>query len=130
MNLTADGRPVLGSPIGTPTFISTYVAEKIQEWVSELEVLTNIADSQPHAAYSALTHGLYSKWNYIARTTPGIEQDLQPLEDSIHMKLLPKLTGREPPCELKRRLFALPVCAGGLNLPDPTSFSTTQYRGS
>ena len=130
VNLTADGLPVLGSPIGTPTFTSNYVAEKVQEWVSELEALTNIADSQPHAAYSALTHGLYSKWNYIAQTTPGIEQDLQPLEDSIRMKLLPKLTGREPPCEVERCLFALPARAGGFNLPDPTSFSTTQYRDS
>ena len=46
------------------------------------------------------------------------------------MKLLPKLTGREPPCEVERCLFALPPRAGGLNLPDPTSFSTTQYRDS
>ena len=91
---------------------------------------TNIGDSQPHAAYSALTHGLYSKWNDIAQTTPGIEQDLQPLENSIHMKLLPKLTGREPPGEIEHRLFALPARAGGWNLPDPTSFPSTQYRDS
>ena len=52
VNLTAESRPVLGSPIGTSTLISTFVKEKVQEWVDELEVLTNIADRQPHAAYS------------------------------------------------------------------------------
>ncbi len=130
VNLTAAGRPVLGSPIGTAAFISSYVKEKVQEWVEELDILTNIADSQPHAAYSILTHGLYSKWNYIARTTPGIEHDLQPLEDTLRMNLLPKLTGKEPPGDAERCLFALPARAGGLNLPDPTSFSNTQYEDS
>ena len=130
VNLTRDGRPVLGSPIGTDSFISTYVAEKVQEWVNELDNLTSIADSQPHAAYSALTHGLYSKWNYIARTTPGIERELQPIEDTIRLKLIPKLTGREPPGDAERHLFGLPARAGGLNLPDPTPFSSSQYRDS
>ena len=111
VNLTADGQPVLGSPIGTSTFISAFVKEKVQEWVDELEVLTNIADGQPHAAYSALTHGLYSKWNYITRTTPGIEHNLQPLEDMLRMKVFQKLTGREPPCETEQCLFGLPTHA-------------------
>ncbi len=124
VNLTAAGRP------GTAAFISSDVKEKVQEWVEELDILTNIADSQPHAAYSILTHGLYSKWNYIARTTPGIEHDLQPLEDTLRMNLLPKLTGKEPPGDAERCLFALPARAGGLNLPDPTSFSNTQYEDS
>ncbi len=93
-------------------------------------MLASIADSQPHAAFSALTHGLYSKWNYLARTTPDIKQDLQPLEDIIRIKLLPKLTGREPAHETERRLFALPARTGGLNLPDPASSSTIQYQHS
>ena len=107
VNLTADGRPVFGSPIGTSSFISTYVKGKVQEWLKELDISSKFADSQPQAAYSALTHGLYSKWNYLARTTPGIEHDLQPIEDFIRSELLPKLTGREPNNDPERCLFPL-----------------------
>ena len=54
----------------------------IQEWVAELDTLPQLADSQPHAAYSALTHSLYSKWNYLAKITSAIENLLSPLEDT------------------------------------------------
>ncbi len=47
----------------------------------------SIADSQPQAAFSAVTHGLYSKWNYLARTTPDIKQDLQPLEAGLNEQI-------------------------------------------
>ena len=130
VNTTHHGRPVLGSPIGTPEFISSFVNGKVQEWVAELDTLSQFADSQPHAAYSALTHGLYSKWNYLARTTPAIENLLSPLEDAIRMKILPRLTGRDAPNDQERCLFALPVRVGGLNLINPAAFSETQYQDS
>ena len=104
--------------------------QKVHEWVAELDILSQFADSQPHAAYSALTHGLYSKWNYLARTTPDIENLLSPIEDAIRMKILPKLTGREAPNDLERCLFALPTRVGGLNLIDPAAFSEIQYQDS
>ena len=130
VNSTSNGRPVLGSPIGTSEYIASFVKVKVQEWVAELEKLSQFADSQPQAAYSVLTHGLYSKWNYLARTTPAIEDLLSPLEDAIRTKVLPKLTGKEPPNAQERCLFALPVQDGGLNLDNPAAFAETQYRNS
>ena len=130
VNITSHGRPILGSPIGTPEYISSFVEHKVQEWVKELDYLSMFADSQPHAAYSALTHGLYSKWNYLARKTPDIEHSLLSLEDFIRMKLFPKLTGREPPNDQERCLFALPTRVGGLNLINSAAFSDTQYQDS
>ena len=47
-------------PIGKSGFIKTFVATKVDEWISEIDTLSEFADSQPHAAYSALTHGLTS----------------------------------------------------------------------
>ena len=32
---------------------------------SELIKLAKIAETQPHTAYAALTHGLQSKWSYL-----------------------------------------------------------------
>ncbi len=89
-----------------------------------------MADSQPHAAYGAITYGLVSKWSYLSRTTPGIDQLLLPLENSIRTTLLPKLIGREAPNDLERSLFALPARLGGLNIGNPASLAEDQYKAS
>ena len=43
----------------------------------------------------------------------------QPLEDVIHQKFIPALTGRDPCCKLESDLLALPCRLGGLNIPIP-----------
>jgi len=90
----------------------------------------DITESQPHAVYSALTHGLTSKWNHLSRTTPRIESFLQTVEDAIKTTLRPKLFGRNASNNLERHLFALPARSGGLNINNPTAFSSTQYQDS
>ena len=52
---------------------------------------------KPHAAYSALTHGLSSKWSYLSRVTPNNSHLLNPLDVALRAKLLPALTGRSTP---------------------------------
>lgn len=39
-------------------------------------LLSDIATSQPHAAFSALTHGLLSKWSYLSRVVPDVGNKL------------------------------------------------------
>ena len=130
VNITSDGRPVLGAAIGTDSFIEEFVSKKVQGWVEEIEKLASFADSQPHAAYSSLTHGLSSKWSYVCRTTPNISHLLQPLETAIRTKLLPKLIGREPPNDQKRDLLALPARLGRLGLHNPVKAADDEYRAS
>ncbi len=67
---------MLGSPISKPEFISDFVRRKVTHWIAEIEKLSEIADSQPHAAYGAITHGLESKWSCLSRTTPDIKIEL------------------------------------------------------
>ena len=109
VNITTEGRPVLDSPIGKPEFISNFVDRKVNQWIREIEKLTEVADSQPHAAYAAMTHGFTSKWTYLTRTMPNISELLAPLEQTIRIRLIPKLTGREAPNDSERQLFALPT---------------------
>lgn len=73
--ITTSGKWHLGAALGTRTFVEEYVTQKVSEWTKEIESLSTIAISQPHAAYAALTHGAISKWTYLARTIPDI-QDL------------------------------------------------------
>ena len=72
VNVTPDGRPYLRAAIGSPAFISTYVETKVAGWIASLRILGDIALSQLHAAYSALTHELMSKRTYLSHTIPDI----------------------------------------------------------
>jgi len=64
-------------------------------------LLSSFAITQPHAAYSVFTHGLVSKWLFIAHAIPNIEdlfQPLfQPLEECIRHTFIPAVTGHLPP---------------------------------
>ena len=51
VNISADGRLLLGAALGTREYTERYVNKKVMEWCSELENLASIADTQPHAAY-------------------------------------------------------------------------------
>ena len=103
---------------------------KVREWVKEIMDLSKIASTQPHAAYSAFTHGLSSHWAYISRTIPDIQDLLRPLEMSIHQHFIPALTGREACSAAERDLLALPVRLGGMGLVNPMTESTHAFEAS
>ena len=96
----------------------------------KLMSLARIAKSQPHAAFAAFTRGIASKWTYVSRTIPGIDDLLRPLEEIIHQHFIPAITGYPPcsPCE--RQLLALPLRLGGLGLSNPSSDSQTKFEAS
>ena len=79
-----------------------------------------IAESQPHAAYSAYSHGLSFQWNYFFWVCTLSSCLFQPLEDLIGSAFIPKLLGHEIPGTVERDLFSLPVRLGGLGLFNPT----------
>ena len=97
---------------------------KVKNWSLELEQLASIANTQPHAAFSALTHGLASRW------VSNIGHRLQRLEELLRTKFIPSLTGRAAPSDLEREQLALPARLGGLGLLNPSHLSTTEYSAS
>jgi len=92
-NVTADGRPHFGAPIGSAEFIERFIVDKVDNWISEVDTLSSIAISQPHTAYCCFTHGLIRL--YIARTVPGTSCFLK-LKESLMTKFIPVLTGHDP----------------------------------
>ena len=127
VSITSEGKKYLGSALGTETFTEEYVRQKVATWVNDLEHLSSIAISQPQAAYAAFTHGLTSRWTYLARTTPNIETLLKPLEETIRKVFLPNLTGQVSFNDIMRDLLALPARLGGLGIFDPCKKSTRHY---
>jgi len=49
-------------------FVNSFVAHKIKGWVKEVTELAKFAESQPHAAYCAFTHGLPSCWLFLEQS--------------------------------------------------------------
>ncbi|MDA8003174.1 MAG: hypothetical protein MPL62_17965, partial [Alphaproteobacteria bacterium] len=130
VQITKDGRRNLGAALGTQSFTEKYVAKQVQKWVEEVKQLATIAESQPHAAYAALTHGLIGRWSYLSQTVCNISDLLQPLEDAIRHHLIPALTGRAGITDLERELLALPTRSGGLGIPNPAKTSHKKFMNS
>ena len=130
VQFTTEGRRYLGAAIGTSDFVNSYVRAKVEEWSGELSKLSKFALTQPHAAYSALTHGLLGRWTFLCRTQPDIDGLLSPLEQSIRLHLLPSLTGKCAFSDVERRLISLPSRLGGLGIIDPCVSSASQFSAS
>ena len=58
INISSQGRPHLGAPLGSSAFIQSFVETKVTNWVKEIKQSATIAKTQPQDAYAALTHGL------------------------------------------------------------------------
>ena len=130
LSIVTDGACVLGAPVGSSEFVTSWVTNKVQSWVKEISVLSTIALSQPQSVFSALTHGDMSRWTYICRTCPNIDSLLQPLENILRTTFLPALTSQDAPDDCLRDLLGLPCRAGGLGIPNPCVMSKNQFSNS
>jgi hypothetical protein len=65
INITSEGRSYLGSPIVTMQFVNTSIQNKTSEWVSQPEVLTSVASTQPQSAFAAPYPWLYKQMDIL-----------------------------------------------------------------
>ena len=83
LNITCDGRKHLGAAIGSEKYRSEYVESLINNWVTEINLLSEIAKIEPHVAYSAFIHRHQHKYMHFLRTIPNISNQLKFLDDAI-----------------------------------------------
>ena len=93
------------------------INSKIDEWVGELTLLSEIAAFAPQEAYVCFTSGYRHKLNFCMRTIPGIGKDLKRVDEVVSKKLIPAITGGIQPNETERKLYSLPPSLGGLGIP-------------
>ena len=60
INITADGRKHLGAVVGSDTYKVQYVENLVDDWNTQLKLLSTIAETQPQAAYLAFVSGFRS----------------------------------------------------------------------
>ena len=130
VQISTNGQRHLGAAIGTQEFIEAYAEQKIEKWVNEIESLTEIARTHPHAAYAAFVHGAIGRWLYLMRTINISSSIFQPLEEVIHHKFIPALTGQASSSPEVRKLMSLPTCHGGLNIVNPVELAERQLSAS
>ena len=78
-----NGIKYLSAAIRIPTFVKSFLREKVNAWVNEVKSLLKIAIDQAQATCAAFTHSIKSHWNYLMRTMPEIETEIQLLEGVI-----------------------------------------------
>ena len=128
--VTRNGQRHLGAVIGTEEFKQEYVKEKVREWVKEMKALSDIAKTEPHAAYSAYTHGIQHRWNFLMRTVPGISPLLRPLESAIRQDFIPALVKSHALSEEERTVLALPPRLGGMGISNPEELAEVENQNS
>ena len=122
IKVTTEAQNHLGVALGSRLSKEKILEERINDWVNTIKSLLLIATTQPHAAYSAFTHGIRSQWSYLMRT-------VTPLKNTIRELLIPAMTGREINDDV-RQLLALPTRLGGLGLINPIDQAAREYEAS
>ena len=82
----------LGPVIGAYTFKKQYVDKIVSQYISKIEVLSQIAKAEPQAAYCCLRTGFKHNVTYLICTTLKINEELKRLDDAINNKITPSFT--------------------------------------
>ena len=131
VKITKDGKRHLGAVIGSPQYKDEYCEKMVDGWMNELENLTEVAKSQPQAAYIALTKAYKSKFTYFMRTINGFEKYVNPIDSLLNEKFLPTIFDSDSPFEKPLSdLFTLSPKLGGLGIPSLERDSPRQFEAS
>ena len=65
--ILTEGHNYLGCAISRGKFFDFLDLKNWDGWISELESLSHIAETQSHCAFAAFTHSFIPKWNYMMR---------------------------------------------------------------
>ena len=128
--MTTKGRKYLGGFVGKQEGSVEYVEELQSDWISQLEVLSEIAKSEPQAAYTAYTAGFQHKVTYFIRTIPELSSVLKPLDDVLNQKFIPAITEGHVMSAADRELVSLLVRFGGLGIPVYQELCDKEYENS
>ena len=130
INVTTEGSRHLGAVIGSEGFKATFVTKKIDTWCEELELLSRIAEIEPHAAYTCFIGGFKHKLTFLMRTVPGIVRFVKKIDEIILTEFIPAITGGIRINEVERKLLSLSPKDGGLGIPIFEELSPFEYENS
>ena len=98
--------------------------------ITQLKLLSKIAESEPQSAYAAFIGGFKGKLTYFMRTIPSLGESLKPLEEVIRFYFIPAITGGHLCSDNERLLTSLPIRFGGLDIPCFHNEAIYEYENS
>ena len=108
-------------------FRNEYIMEKINKWVAELHVLSEIAKIESQVAYTCFLSGYKRKFNYYMRTIPGMGKLSRKVDEVILTEFITAITGGTFITENDRKLLSLAPPLGGLAIPLFEELCETEY---
>ena len=93
-------------------------------------MLALYAQTEPHAAYTALTYGLHGSYSFILRTVPAPKDALAAVDNLISEVLLSALVGRDNLPTPELGLLQLPARLGAIGLPCLSAMAPTELSAS
>ena len=123
INITIEGRPLLGAPIGTQSFASDFIQEQIGQWEAEVKALYSVAKTQPQAAISCCLYSwLGGKVGLPLAGVWSLQWTALFFGGGDHARFCSCNMGRAVNVsDIERALLALPARMGGLGLPNPAN---------
>ena len=109
--------------------MATYLDHRITTWAKEVDRLSDVAATHPHAAYAGYVFGLRHRWTFLQRTMPTAGECMQPLKEAIDNKLIPALTKHQLN-DAEIDLVHLPARPGGMSFDDPVNDSALKHAAS
>jgi hypothetical protein len=125
-----EGARDLGSAIGSDSYVQLYVGVKVENFCQEIETLSHIAVSSPHAVHAAFVHALRHRWRFLQRTLPNSSTAFEPLEQMIRGKFIPALLGGRLVSDAERALLSLPGKYGGFAIDNPVQTAAGNHEMS
>ena len=107
IQITTQGKRHLDAALGTSQFRDEYIMEKINKWVEDLYVLSEIAKIEPQAAYTCFLSGYKRKLSYYMRTIPGTSKLLRKVDEVVLTEFIPVITGGITITENEKKLLFL-----------------------
>lgn len=129
IQITCEGERHLGAVVGSDSYRTSYVSNKVEKWVIDIKELSKIGKEEPQAAFTAFTKGISHRWTFIQRTIPNTSHLFEPLEDSIRESFIPAIIGRKI-SDMERKILAMPVKYGGLGISNPMENADREYSAS
>ena len=130
VQITTEGKCHLGASLGSTKYNEEYLSSKVNEWIAQLRILSQIARTQPQAAYSAFTTGFQHKISFCMRTISGASTQLRRLEEVVQSKFISAITGGVFCNKMEKKLIVLPPKLGGLDIPIFAEIRNNEFENS
>ena len=126
INVTSTEKRHLEVVIGLRSYTEDYMNEKIDQWMKEVKLLSEIAKIEPQCALGCFINGYKHKLNYYMRTVPHISNFLRHTDNMIIKEFIPAITGSVK-CSENERKLSLPPKLVGLGIPIFSETSDFEY---